>query len=188
MDTHLMGKIFSNENTLSSLPTIRTYIDQNTVDRVGNIFKKMEMNSPLEADLVELHLLKGVPQGILGKIFGYTQPNIHYRLERGVKRLKVLMQLPDYQSDYLELRLRGFFTCEKDIRVMVLIYHYSSQSKVAEIVGESQGKVRYRFLKCLESLSHSESLNDLYLAYKLLEENLTLLRRSKKRERVMSIL
>ena len=53
MDTHLMSKIFSNDNTLSSLPSIRTYIDQNTVDRVDNIFKKMEMISPLEADLVE---------------------------------------------------------------------------------------------------------------------------------------
>ena len=188
MEQSLMEKIFSNEHSLASLPTTRVELSEVDQSRLEIILEQMERISPVEADLVELHFLRGVPQGILGQIFGYTQPNVHYRLERGKKRLKALPNLPIYELDVLEKRLRGYLTDPKDIKVMVLIYKYSSQSKVAEIVGESQGKVRYRFLRCLKSLSNSPSMGDLYGAYKVIEENLTLLRKSEPRKNVKSIL
>lgn len=188
MDNSLMEKIFSNDFSLENLPLMQEEISKVDRERIDYVFDKMSTISAKEADLLYLYLIKGIPQSVLGKIFGYTQPNIHYRLERGMGRLKVIVNLPVYDLDELENRLRGFFTCDKDIRVMVLIYVYSSQSKVAEIVGESQGKVRYRFLKCLKSLSNSQSLNDIYLMYKMLKENLTLLRKSKDKERVKAIL
>lgn len=178
MEQSLMEKIFCNEKSLSSLPTLREELDETEVKRLDQIMTLMERISPVEADLVELHLIKGVPQGVLGQIFGYTQPNIHYRLERGKARLKVLLDLPDYSESSLRDMLSGFFTDKKDIEVMTLIYKYSSQSKVASIVGESQGKVRYRFMRCMKSLERSEQLSHLHEAYKVIENNLTLLRKS----------
>jgi len=188
MDPLIMERIFTDENSLSHLPTSSEDVSEETMERLQSVFHHMSRISPLEADLVELHFLKGISQKMLGKIFGYTQPNIHYRLERGKKRLLVLMGLPEYDSEYLEKRLRGFLTDDKDIRVMTLIYKYSSQSKVAEFVNESQGKVRYRFLRCLKSLSQSPCHQDLYEAYSKLEKNLTLLRWSEHTEKVKVIL
>jgi len=68
------------------------------------------------------------------------------------------------------------FTNEKDIEVMVLLYMYSSQSHVARLLGDTQGKVRYRYLKCLESLERAPNMQDVYISMKVLGENLTLLR------------
>lgn len=188
MEQSLMEKIFSNERSLSTLPSLREGLDENELERLDQIMSLMERISPVEADLVELHLIKGVPQGVLGQIFGYTQPNIHYRLERGKARLKVLLDLPDYEENDLRSMLGGFFTDRKDIEVMTLIYKYSSQSKVASLVGESQGKVRYRFMRCMKSLQRSESLSHLYEAYKVIEDNLTLLRKSEPQPITRSIL
>ena len=64
----------------------------------------MSRISPIEADMVDLHLLKGVPQSALGKIFGYTQPNIHYRVNRALDRIKILIQVPIFEEEEL---LRG---------------------------------------------------------------------------------
>jgi len=188
MDPLIMERIFSEENTLGSLETLSDEVSEETMRQLRNVFHQMGRISPLEADLVELHFLKGISQKMLGKIFGYTQPNIHYRLERGKKRLIALMSLPEFSPEFLESRLSGFLTDRKDIEVMVLIYKYSSQSKVATFVGESQGKVRYRFLRCLNSLSKSECNQDLFKAYSCLEENLTLLRWSEHKEKVKVIL
>lgn len=188
MDPLVMERIFSEEDSISNLDFLSEENTEETLAKIQDVFKQMERISPLEADLVELHFLKGMSQKVLGRIFGYTQPNIHYRLERGKKRLLALMGLPDYAPEYLEKRLRGFLTNEKDIKVMVLIYKYSSQSRVAEFVGESQGKVRYRFLRCLKSLSQSDCNQDLYKAYSCLEKNLTLLRWSDREEKVKVIL
>lgn len=178
MEQSLMEKIFSNERNLSSLPSMKEGLDESELARLDDIMNLMSRISPVEADLVELHLLKGVPQGVLGQIFGYTQPNIHYRLERGKSRLKVLLDLPEFKESELRRLLSGFFTDKKDIEVMVLMYKYSSQSKVAEVVGESQGKVRYRFMRCMKSLERSETLEHIYKAYQVIEANLTLLRKA----------
>jgi len=188
MDPLLMERLFSDDDSISNLEYPSEFPSDECLSQMAVILKQMERISPVEADLVELHLLKNVSQKMLGKIFGYTQPNIHYRLERGKKRIRALMELPDYNSEYLESRLKGFLADEKDIKVMVLIYKYSSQSKVASFVGESQGKVRYRFLRCLKSLSNSDCNKDLYEAYSCLEKNLTLLRWSEEEEKVKAIL
>jgi len=136
----------------------------------------MSSISPVEADMVELHLLKGVSQAMLGKIFGYTQPNIHYRINRGLARLKVYLKISMYTEEELRSRLCGFFTDNKDVDVLVYLYLYSSQSYVARLLGDTQGKVRYRYLKCMESLSQAPNLEDIYLSMKTIGDNLTLLR------------
>jgi len=189
MDPSLMDKMFTTENGLGSLPTGTDELSEESKERLVMVLDLMERISPIEADMIELHLLKGVSQAMLGKIFGYTQPNVHYRVERGKKRLKALLEVPVIDPDEIRKRLSGFISDEKDIEVMVLIYQYSSQSKVALLIGESQGKVRYRFLRCLKSLSMSEINKDLYFLYKIVEKNLTLLRKSEPlTEKVKTIL
>jgi hypothetical protein len=62
---------------------------------------------------------------------------------------------------------------------MTLIYVHSSQSLVARLIGESQGKVRYRYLKCVKALEQAPSLHDVYVTLKEIGDNITLLRKHK---------
>lgn len=182
MDNSIMERIFSSDMTLGSLPTGSDELDEEARQKVNLILAHMSRISPVEADMLELHILKKVPQSVIGKIFGYTQPNVHYRIARGIDRLKVFLNIPIFTEEEIEKMLVGFFHDPKDILVVKMIYIYSSQSLVAREINESQGKVRYRFLRCLKALSHSEELKSLYLALSTINDNLTLLRRSKEEE------
>ena len=180
MDSHIMERIFSNEHSLNNYPSYPSEISGDITEKLSSVIDHMGRISPIEADMIDLHVLKGVPQSALGKIFGYTQPNIHYRVNRAIERLKVLLTIPIFTESYLEDTLSRYFSDKKDIKVMVLLYLYSSQSHAARVIGESQGKVRYRFLRCLNSLAKIEELSEVHQALNTVNLNLTLLRKSEK--------
>jgi hypothetical protein len=177
MDRSLMERMFSNEQAWSNLPTSSEEISEETKERMKSILEQMERINPIEADMIELHILKGVPQSALGRMFQYSQPNIHYRVNRALERIKVLLRVPVLDPVWIEEELSKHFSDEKDVKVMILLYIHSSQSYAARIVEESQGKVRYRFLRCLGILKEIESLSIIYTALSIINENLTLLRK-----------
>ena len=170
-----MEQLFSDEQGLHTCPTPR-YVPDEQIDKIQSILEHMSKVSPVEADMVELHLLHGLSQAYLGRIFGYTQPNVHYRVNRGLDRLKVYAQITIYEEGELREILSGFFIDPKDIDVLILLYTYSSQSYVARLMGDTQGKIRYRYLKCLKSMEQSPKLVDVYKTFKVISENITLLR------------
>lgn len=175
MDQKLMEQIFSDDQGLHTYPSPKPITDEQR-EQIQNILDHMSRISPIEADMVELHLIHGLSQAYIGKIFGYTQPNVHYRVNRGIDRLKIYSQIVLFEEEDLRERLSGFFTDRKDIEVLVYLYLYSSQSHVARLIGDTQGKVRYRYLKCLKSLKQAPNLKDVYHTFKVISENITLLR------------
>jgi hypothetical protein len=187
MDSKLMEEIFSNEDSFANLPTFPEDISEETKENIEIALSHMSRINPIEADMVELHLLKGVSQALLGKIFGYSQPNIHYRIHRGILRLRAYFQIGLYEEDILRKRLSGFFTDAKDIEVVVLVYIYSSQSHVARLMGDTQGKVRYRFMKCLSAMENAPNLKDIHDSLKVVGENLTLLRSDHEEESIRRV-
>ena len=187
MDQRLLESLFSEEDGLASLPSYFEELDEENQHLFNIILEEMEKISPLEADIIELHL-KGISQSLLGKIFGFTQPNIHYRLNRATERLKMLVQIEDFCEEELMERLGTVFRNEKDLKVMVYIYLWSSQSKVAKLIGESQGKVRYRFMKGLKTLEEIEELSDIYKSLKMVGENISLLRGAHKTEEMKNMI
>lgn len=187
MDQRLLESLFSDEQGLASLPSYYDELDAESQNLFNLVLEEMEKISPLEADIIELHL-KGISQSLLGKIFGFTQPNIHYRLNRATERLKMMVQIEDFDEEELTERLGTVFRNEKDLKVMVYIYLWSSQSKVAKLIGESQGKVRYRFMKGLKVLEEIGELSDIYKSLKLVGENISLLRGAHKTEEMKSMI
>ena len=159
MDQKLMEQIFSDSQGLHTCPT-PNYVSDDQIEKIHSILEHMSRVSPVEADMVELHLLHGLSQAYLGKIFGYTQPNVHYRVNRGLERLKIYSQITIYEEAELRELLSSFFIDSKDIEVLVLLYTYSSQSYVARLLGDTQGKIRYRYLKCLKAMEQSPKLTD----------------------------
>jgi len=187
MDQRLLESLFSDDQGLASLPSYYDELDEESQSLFNLVLEEMEKISPLEADIIELHL-KGISQSLLGKIFGFTQPNIHYRLNRATERLKMMVQIEDFDEEELTERLGTVFRNEKDLKVMVYIYLWSSQSKVAKLIGESQGKVRYRFMKGLRVLEDIEELEDIYKSLKLVGENISLLRGAHKTEEMKNMI
>ncbi|NDB58249.1 sigma-70 family RNA polymerase sigma factor [bacterium] len=187
MDQRLLESLFSDDQGLASLPSYYDELDEESQSLFNLVLEEMEKISPLEADIIELHL-KGISQSLLGKIFGFTQPNIHYRLNRATERLKMMVQIEDFDEEELTERLGTVFRNEKDLKVMVYIYLWSSQSKVAKLIGESQGKVRYRFMKGLKVLEEIGELSDIYKSLKLVGENISLLRGAHKTEEMKSMI
>jgi DNA-binding protein Fis len=187
MDQRLLESLFSDDQGLASLPSYYDELDEESQSLFNLVLEEMEKISPLEADIIELHL-KGISQSLLGKIFGFTQPNIHYRLNRATERLKMMVQIEDFDEEELTERLGTVFRNEKDLKVMVYIYLWSSQSKVAKLIGESQGKVRYRFMKGLKVLEEIEELGDIYKSLKLVGENISLLRGAHKTEEMKNMI
>jgi hypothetical protein len=175
MDQKLMEQIFSDSQGLHTCPT-PNYVSEDQIEKIHSILEHMSKVSPVEADMVELHLLHGLSQAYLGKIFGYTQPNVHYRVNRGLERLRVYAQMTIFEEAELREILSGFFIDSKDIEVLVLLYTYSSQSYVARLLGDTQGKIRYRHLKCLKAMEQSPKLHEVYNTFKVISENITLLR------------
>lgn len=188
MDNQIMERIFSNEHSLSNYEIYSDEASEETIEKMQSVLEHMSRISPIEADMVDLHILKGVPQSALGRIFGYTQPNIHYRVNRAIERLKVLLTIPIFSEEHLQETLSRYFSDKKDIRVMILLYLYSSQSHAAREIGESQGKVRYRFLRCLTALEKIEGLEEIHQAFKTVNTHLTLLRKSEKKEDIKRVL
>jgi len=68
------------------------------------------------------------------------------------------------------------------------LYLWSSQSKVARMVNESQGKIRYRYIRCLKILSSKPELEELHQAFKIIGDNLSLLRGVKKEEEDIKVI
>jgi hypothetical protein len=175
MDQQIMEQIFSQDQGLHNCPSPR-FISDSQRETIRAVIDHMSRISPVEADMVELHLIHGLSQAYLGKIFGYTQPNVHYRVTRGLNRLRIYSQIKLFEEEELKKRLSGFFTDKKDVEVLILLYLFSSQSHVARLIGDTQGKVRYRYLKCLKALEYAPSLEDIYHTFKIISENITLLR------------
>lgn len=62
-----------------------------------------------EADLIFLYFIEKKRQADIATIFGVTQAAISYRLDRGIQRLKFLLNIPQVTEDELRADLPGAF-------------------------------------------------------------------------------
>lgn len=76
-----------------------------------------------EADLIFLYFIEKKRQADIATIFGVTQAAISYRLDRGIQRLKFLLNIPQVTEEELRSDLPGAFPaktpcpgCNKSVR------------------------------------------------------------------------
>lgn len=76
-----------------------------------------------EADLIFLYFIEKRRQADIATIFGVTQAAISYRLDRGIQRLKFLLNIPQVTEEELRADLPGAFPaktpcpgCNKSVR------------------------------------------------------------------------
>jgi hypothetical protein len=142
-----------------------------------------------EADLIYLYFVHQKKQADIAAIFGVTQAAISYRLDRGIKRIKFLLSIPQVTEEDLRRDLAEVFPsrvgcprpgCKKhddcpvckgeggirvDVEILVGMWVTTCQSEVANRLSLTQGRVRHRFFKAVDSLVEAADDNEKYRPY-----------------------
>lgn len=105
-----------------------------------------------EADLIMMYYVLKKDQKEIAKILKLSQGGVSHRIARARERLKYLVSIPKFSRSELMDDLKEVVTEEIDLVILWELYRTTCQSKVAEIVGMTQSRVRHRFFKTLKLL------------------------------------
>ena len=134
--------------------------DEDDTDDVTNLAEMSydERIAPLldripqrEADLIFLYFVEKKRQADIAEIFGVTQAAISYRLDRGLKRIKFLLSIPQILEEDIRRDLPEIFKMI-DVDILVGMWKTTCQSEVANQLKLTQGRVRHRFFKAVKVL------------------------------------
>lgn len=117
-----------------------------------------------EADLIYLYFIKKKRQADIAAIFEVTQAAISYRLDRGLKRIKFLLSIPQISTEEIRRDLTSSFQ-DIDIDILVGMWETTCQSEVATRLNLTQGRVRHRFFRAVKALESLALRNTQLLPY-----------------------
>lgn len=143
-----------------------------------------------EADLICLYYIEKKRQADIATIFGVTQAAVSYRLDRGIQRLKFLLDIPQVTEEELRSDLPDIFPTRSecpllrqvpehaqclvcrgsgqiliDVEILVGMWETTCQSEVASKLGLTQGRVRHRFFKAVEILEGAAQQDPRFAPY-----------------------
>lgn len=113
-----------------------------------------------EADLIDLYYIQKKRQADIAEIFGVTQAAVSYRLDRGLKRIRFLLSIPQVTEEDMRSDLPAVPFKPIDVDILVGMWQTTCQSEVAERLNLTQGRVRHRFfgaVKVLEKRSEEDA-------------------------------
>jgi len=117
-----------------------------------------------EADLIYLYFIKRKRQADIAAIFEVTQAAISYRLDRGLKRIKFLLSIPQITAEEIREDLVDVFA-PIDVDILVGMWETTCQSEVALRLNLTQGRVRHRFFRAVKTLETIAGTDDKYQPY-----------------------
>lgn len=117
-----------------------------------------------EADLIYLYFIKRKRQADIAAIFEVTQAAISYRLDRGIKRIKFLLSIPQISTEEIRRDLSDAFQAI-DIDILVGMWETTCQSEVATRLNLTQGRVRHRFFRAVKALEEMALKNASFVPY-----------------------
>lgn len=118
-----------------------------------------------EADLLYLYFIEKKRQADIAAIFDVTQAAVSYRLDRGLKRIKFLLDLPNVTVEEMQEDLPKVPFKEIDVDILVGMWETTCQSEVANRLGLTQGRVRHRFFKAVEVLEDAAAREETFQPY-----------------------
>ena len=170
-----MERMFTQEDTFGGF-SVNEELTPERALRMEEVRCLLDQLPPREADFIELYFFNRVRQTSIAELYNVSQPTVCYRLQRGVARLRYLFDLPKHDLQKLETDLRLVLTDEQDIRIMVGMVRTTCQSDVANELGISQGKVRYRFLRTITKLEAMTGMGEYVKVFRYVSENLNMLK------------
>jgi predicted XRE-type DNA-binding protein len=186
-DQHLDGESGEDDEVSNvSSDVLASYIPDG--DYESRIAPLLDRIPEREADLIYLYFIEKKRQADIATIFGVTQAAISYRLDRGIQRLKFLLNIPQVTEEELRTDLPDVFptrsscpSCKEaspacficlgsksiliDVEILVGMWATTCQSEVASKLGLTQGRVRHRFFKAVKTLEEVSKLDERYVPY-----------------------
>jgi len=117
-----------------------------------------------EQDLLYMFYIMKKKQTELGIIFNRTQAAISYRIKKAVTRLQFLIDIPDVDEEDIRRDLASIFS-ERDLNIMVGMFHHTCQTQVAEDLGTDQCSIRHKFRKNIGTLQDRSEYDEIFVKY-----------------------
>lgn len=163
VDPNDMERMFSEEDSLSQLPSVWEDVQDESLGDLSLVREVLDQIPPREADFIELYFFLRLRQTAIAELYNISQPSVVYRLQRGAKRLRYLIEMPKYDRGKLEEDLRRVIGDRLDVEIMMMMIDLTCQSKVARNLhlrlqeeGRprriTQGFVRHRYLRTIDKL------------------------------------
>ena len=152
LDPSDLERMFSTQDGWDQLPSVFEEPTPEHLGQLDEIRSVLDMIPPREADFIELYFFQKIRQTTIAELYNVSQPTVCYRLARGATRLRYLIDMPSHSTKEIERELRGCFSDERDVLVMMGMLRTTCQSDVAKELGTSQGFVRHRFLRSISRL------------------------------------
>ena len=152
LDPSDLERMFSTQDSWDQLPSVFEDLTPEHLGQLDEIRGVLDKIPPREADFIELYFFQKIRQTTIAELYNVSQPTVCYRLARGATRLRYLIDMPDHNPADIEKDLRGCFSDERDVKVMMGMLRTTCQSDVAKELGTSQGFVRHRFLRSISRL------------------------------------
>jgi len=172
-DPSVMERIFTTDDALPSFSEMskERLVDLERVDFLLSRIPK------IEADCIRMAYFKGKTQTDIARIFKIKQPAVHYRIRRGMTRLRFLLTFPSFELDEMRADLAEAGMRDDDIDILVEMYQTTCQSEVANRLNLTQGMVRHRFLKSVEFLVEEadDKYEDYARAFRSIQDNCNIL-------------
>lgn len=149
----------------------------------SNIDQLLEKIPDREADIISMYFVANKRQADIAAIFRMTQAAVSYRLARGIKRIRFLIDIPNVTSEEMIEHLSEVFpsvppksgvrateeigpdNLHVDVHILVNMWITTCQSQVAKELGLTQGRVRFRFFKAVKRLQEAAEENPKYAPY-----------------------
>ena len=175
-DPQDLEKFYSNDNAFSELPSVWGELQEESFADLARVREILDLIPPREADFIDLYFFKRVRQTCIAEMFNVSQPTICYRLRRGAARIKFLLDLNPYTTDFLEKEIRRVLSDPTDVSIMMGMLKTTCQSDVARDLGVTQGFVRHRFLRSIELLEKTEEFSKYAEVFNKVRKNVNVLK------------
>jgi DNA-directed RNA polymerase specialized sigma subunit len=152
MDPSDMESRFSNEDSFAFMESIfsePTEDDKATIRKVKDLLAFIPQR---EADFIEMFFFHQIRQIDIARMFKVSQPTVCYRLKRAAVRIRFLLEIAHVSDTQFKRDLQAAGLQGKDLDIVMLMVRYTSQTKVAEMLGLTQSHVRHRFINVTHKL------------------------------------
>lgn len=143
-------------------PEPESFLTPENFDKVNMLLDRIPKR---EADLLYLYFIEKKRQADIAAIFDVTQAAVSYRLDRGLKRIKFLLDLPHITQEGMREDLPHVPFKEIDVDILVGMWETTCQSEVANRLGLTQGRVRHRFFKAVQVLEDAAAKEKTFRPY-----------------------
>lgn len=171
IDPNDMERMFSVEDGFSQLPSVWEEPSEDGMLQLDNVREVLDKVPPREADFIELYFFKRLRQTAIADLYNISQPSVVYRLQRGARRLRYLIEMPDYDRDQMEKDLAEVVSDPIDVKIMLGMVDTTCQSEVARDLDVTQGFVRHRFLRTIDKLETIEGMETYVAVFRHVSDN-----------------